>query len=529
MHAALVSTPYAERPGSGILRAQALRSQIEASLEDRFPGALTPAPRQLREIRATGIEALDAMLEGGLPVGAITELVGPLSSGRTGVAFSAVAEAMREGSMCAWIDASDAFDPESAAANGVRLEQLLWVRCGIPGVANTGNVAQGVKQQGSRQQAEQAGTAYSGRAGQHPRDEVRGLDAAVGELLRRGDEQDRGANGKPGTPGASNRPLEPAGRVAGREGAGSETCFTVANGTVANGTLANGIVANEAGTHRTIAHGAKGHSAGAGSSSGPARLPDRQPGRAGTSSASQRSAFRPVPREEQVSSDRQPKRGRTGLAAHQPGQTQPDRVADPQFRPVRQSTNQPGTGSGGPAARPMSTWARLDQALRAADLLLQAGGFRVLVLDLGSVAPEHALRIPLATWFRFRAAADTHRTLLIALTQTSCARSSAGLVVHFEPLEAQTAGAEPVMPDANGRLVPGLTGSELVGPLAGPHLVKTAQPRRAASLIESMRYHARPLRQRFTPGPQPVARPSSGKRASQASWQLSAYPVREQA
>ena len=31
---------------------------------------------------------------------------------------------------CAWVDANDAFDPESAAANGLALRQLLWVRCG---------------------------------------------------------------------------------------------------------------------------------------------------------------------------------------------------------------------------------------------------------------------------------------------------------------------------------------------------------------------------------------------------------------
>jgi recombination protein RecA len=74
----------------------------------------------------------------------------------------------------------------------------------------------------------------------------------------------------------------------------------------------------------------------------------------------------------------------------------------------------------------------LDQALRAADLLLQSGGFRVIVLDLGSTAPELAWRIPLATWFRFRAACERSRTSLILLTQHPCARSSAELVVRLE-------------------------------------------------------------------------------------------------
>ena len=56
--------------------------------------------------------------------------------------------------------------------------------------------------------------------------------------------------------------------------------------------------------------------------------------------------------------------------------------------------------------RPRKPYSRLDQALRVADLLLQAGGFSAIVIDMGSVAPEFALRVPLATWFRHRAAAE---------------------------------------------------------------------------------------------------------------------------
>jgi hypothetical protein len=108
----------------------ALRIQIEDALATRFPAALTPAPRVIREVAATGIAAVDALLEGGLPVGAISELAGPECSGRTSLALAFVAQRTAEGQVCAWIDAGDAFDPESAAASGVRLRQLLWVRCG---------------------------------------------------------------------------------------------------------------------------------------------------------------------------------------------------------------------------------------------------------------------------------------------------------------------------------------------------------------------------------------------------------------
>jgi len=85
-------------------------------------------------------------------------------------------------------------------------------------------------------------------------------------------------------------------------------------------------------------------------------------------------------------------------------------------------------------------WTRLDQALRATDLLLQAGGFAAIVLDLGDMAPEHGSRIPLATWFRFRQAADRTRCCLVVLGQAAYAQSSAAVVLECAPCEPQTAG-----------------------------------------------------------------------------------------
>jgi hypothetical protein len=77
-------------------------------------------------------------------------------------------------------------------------------------------------------------------------------------------------------------------------------------------------------------------------------------------------------------------------------------------------------------------WSRIEQALRVADLLLQAGGFSAIVLDLGSIAPEHVSRIPLATWFRYGAAAERSRTSVLLLTQHACSKSSAGLVLRLQ-------------------------------------------------------------------------------------------------
>jgi hypothetical protein len=56
--------------------------------------------------------------------------IGWRRSGRTSLALQFVAQRTAEERACAWVDVSDAFDPESAAANGVRLKQLLWMRCG---------------------------------------------------------------------------------------------------------------------------------------------------------------------------------------------------------------------------------------------------------------------------------------------------------------------------------------------------------------------------------------------------------------
>jgi hypothetical protein len=81
------------------------------------------------EVCPTGLAEVDAMA-GGLPQGCVTEVFGPASSGRTSLMLAALAQSTGRENFCALVDASDAFDPASAAAAGVRLERLLWVRCG---------------------------------------------------------------------------------------------------------------------------------------------------------------------------------------------------------------------------------------------------------------------------------------------------------------------------------------------------------------------------------------------------------------
>ena len=116
--------------------AQHLRAQIEATLAEKIPSALTPLPRAPYSLVSTGIREIDDLLHGGLPAGAISEIVGPECSGRTSLALALVAGMTRAGKVCAWVDVSDTLHPESAAAIGVDLAAAAMdtLRC-IPSKA----------------------------------------------------------------------------------------------------------------------------------------------------------------------------------------------------------------------------------------------------------------------------------------------------------------------------------------------------------------------------------------------------------
>ncbi|MBA3982533.1 MAG: recombinase RecA [Acidimicrobiia bacterium] len=78
------------------------------------------------EIVPTGALSLDLALGiGGLPRGRVTEIYGPESSGKSTLAMHVVAEAQRNGGVCAYIDAEHAMDPVYARAIGVDVDQLL--------------------------------------------------------------------------------------------------------------------------------------------------------------------------------------------------------------------------------------------------------------------------------------------------------------------------------------------------------------------------------------------------------------------
>ena len=77
---------------------------------------------------STGIRAIDELLGGGWTRGALSELSGRRSSGRTSVLLTSLATALGAGHATALVDIDGTLDPRGAAAAGVPLDRLLWVR-----------------------------------------------------------------------------------------------------------------------------------------------------------------------------------------------------------------------------------------------------------------------------------------------------------------------------------------------------------------------------------------------------------------
>lgn len=111
----------------------ALKESLEELLRARRLQAEAPPlrgeDRRLQPL-AFGVAALDGLIAGGLPRGALSEIHGPASSGRTGLAIALCARSTGRGALVAWVDPADRFDPASAAEAGMDLARLLWLRGG---------------------------------------------------------------------------------------------------------------------------------------------------------------------------------------------------------------------------------------------------------------------------------------------------------------------------------------------------------------------------------------------------------------
>jgi len=258
-----------------------------------WPASVTAASRlEIRpapEMVSSGIPAIDA-LTGGLPRGCLTEVCGPASSGRTTLLMATLAAATRRGEFCVVVDACGALDPQSAAAAGVELERLLWVRCGddIRPKRSSPQSHRGTEKNGTQKEGYPISRAPSARE-------------ACSEVVERG--------------GISSGrrdviPSQPAFDFEQSKGTGSKKNLWNENSS-------------------------------------------------------------------------------------------------------RQSEH------------------RLEQVLRATDLLLESGGFGLIVLDLGDLPPQAARRIPLTTWFRFRRAIEHTPTILLAIEQQAIAGSCSSLLLQL--------------------------------------------------------------------------------------------------
>jgi hypothetical protein len=107
-----------------------------------------------------------------------------------------------------------------------------------------------------------------------------------------------------------------------------------------------------------------------------------------------------------------------------------------------QDSFDPLTGNAAGIALEKLLWVRcqnIDQALRAMDLLIQAGGFGMVAVDLSDVPTRTVRQVPLNAWFRFRRAVEDTPTILLLLEQEPNAKTCASLVLRLESREAKWA------------------------------------------------------------------------------------------
>lgn len=104
------------------------KKEIEAQVVEQLGHVFHRHEKRPREILISGISEIDQGL-GGFPRGAITEIHGAASCGRTSLMLSTLAAATTNEETCVLIDGSDTFDLVSATGAGVNFDHLLWVRC----------------------------------------------------------------------------------------------------------------------------------------------------------------------------------------------------------------------------------------------------------------------------------------------------------------------------------------------------------------------------------------------------------------
>src|SRR5213595_1523877 len=107
-----------------LMTASAKIIDLRKLLTERFPHVAVTTPTRL----FTSLSFLDEQISGGLPRGAITELISPqISAGSASLIHALIHCAYRDNYFLALIDGRDSFDP--SGVENPRLQHLLWVRC----------------------------------------------------------------------------------------------------------------------------------------------------------------------------------------------------------------------------------------------------------------------------------------------------------------------------------------------------------------------------------------------------------------
>jgi hypothetical protein len=406
---------------------------LEAVLSE-FSTLVKPASHLERPAPPTvpcGIAAVDE-LTGGLPRGCLTEICGPASSGRTSLILSALAEATARGEVCALVDASDCFDPLSAEQAGVDLERLLWVRCQHSALSSQQSEkrhsALGIRH------SEDPTHLIAGRHSENPthsateihkrkEQETRFINSGIENCGSKGVHTERMYSGMPAIPEVNvlTRPEQRYRDISKlkqgdyREAWQSDLEFSSANFEDHPGKIPPQ-------RHRgTEAIGSSGHRVIGSSNIGRLDVPGIE-----------RST---IPSQEfsRIDTDKTEKtirRGSTRVGADLDSEVRNQKSefesGEWLFHPERAAS---------PAMR--AQYSRIEQALKVTDLLLQSGGFGLIVLDLGNISTRAARRVPLTSWFRFRRAVENTPTVLLVLEREAHARSCASLVLQLSAISTR--------------------------------------------------------------------------------------------
>ena len=112
-------------PAVAVLESALRARKLDRTLTTTLPSWGWTDPASLLPL---DVPLVDACLRGGLPRGQLSELSGSCSSGRMTLLLQLMSAATQRGEIVALIDTCDRLDVASAAAAGVDLDRLLWVR-----------------------------------------------------------------------------------------------------------------------------------------------------------------------------------------------------------------------------------------------------------------------------------------------------------------------------------------------------------------------------------------------------------------